>query len=358
MVSYMGKSGKEKNVVLAFLSLVVLLVFSCSKDENTTLPEPESEPEVPILSEVDTYTYIALRNDGILFEIGDEGGIIEQVKKINNITFNTIFNTVTSSAQKTFVYEQMPEIISNGTSTGFRGQLCVLENQSLQYSCTILDFSNEVFPEFSGLIALDWDEKNENLVGIVTDVVNKSPEDINYVVRIDPTTFEITSTDVEFVKDDIISSLLVDNTYYISTMVDRNGHSELLTIDLGTGETQTIDFSNVDSSPFLLSKNNEGTKYFGLAWEFNTGFFNAAVPVGFGADSSIGEIATPKRIFFKMTAGKSFYNQANKEHVVLVDTEDGAGLLRYNSENETLRIIGLKPLQNELSSLAAIVQVK
>ncbi|WP_424367363.1 hypothetical protein [Maribacter sp.] len=352
----MGKSGKEKNVVLAFLSLVVLLVLSCSKDENTITPEPE--PEVPIFAAVDTYTYIALRNDGTLFEIGDEGGSIEQVKKINNITFNTIFNTVTSSTQKTFVYEQMPEIISNGTSTGFRGQLCALDNQSLQSGCTILDFSNHDFPEFAGLIALDWDEKNKNLVGIVTDVVNESPENINYVVRIDPTTFEIISTDVQFVKHGIISSLLVDNTYYISTMVDGSGHSELMTIDLITGETRDIDFSNVDSSPFLLSKNDEGTKYFGLAWEFNTGFFNAAVPVSFGADSSIVEIATTKRIFFKITVGKSFYNQANKEHVVLVDTEDGAGLLRYNSENGTLRIIGLKPLQNELSSFVAIVQVK
>src|SRR5690554_6140550 len=141
------------SIISTICSLGILFLTNCSSDEGGSDPKPEEpiqtdpKPEEPILT--DTYTYIALRNDGTLFEIGDETGKIKKVGKIPEITFNIAFNTVTSSENITFMYEQMPEIMpGDGTSTGFRGQLCVLNTNTLSSKCTILDFSNAVFPEF------------------------------------------------------------------------------------------------------------------------------------------------------------------------------------------------------------------
>jgi len=106
----------------------------------------------------------------------------------------------------------MLEIFSgDGTITGFKGQLCELDNKTLSSKCAILDFSNNVFPEFAGLIALDWDKEKNRLVGLVSDVVNISKENTNYLIHIDHKTLIITYKGIQFVQGFINSTCLLGN---------------------------------------------------------------------------------------------------------------------------------------------------
>ncbi|MCM4173883.1 hypothetical protein DHD32_20650 [Arenibacter sp. TNZ] len=342
------------SILSTFCFLGILFLTNCSKEEQESDPKPQE----PILS--DAYTYTALRNDGTIFEIGDETGEIKKVGEIPEITFNIAFNTVTSSENTTYMYEQMPEIFSgDGTTTGFRGQLCELNNKSLSSKCTILDFSNNVFPEFAGLIALDWDNENKRLVGVVGDVVNVSKENPNYLIHIDPQTLLITYTGIQFVQGFINSTCLVGNTYYISSRYDNSNNQPIFSsLDLSIGSQNTISTSNLDSPPIILSKNKDAKKLFGLAWEFNTGFTNAAIPVAFDIVSQKFEkLPFPTRISFKQDFGKSYFNADSGEQIALVNSEMG-GLLRYNFQTKIFKLVHLSPSNNELSSLVAIINVK
>lgn len=349
--------------IICFLG--ILFLTNCSKDEGGSDPKPgepigsDPKPEEPMLT--DTYTYIAIKNDGTIFEIGDETGEVRKVGKIPEITFNINFNTVTSSGNITYMYEMMPEMMpGDGTTTGFRGQLCELNTNTLSSKCTILDFSNNVFPKFAGLIALDWDQENERLVGVVTDIVSASKGNPNYLVHIDPETLEITYNGIQFVQDFINSTCLIGNTYYISSRYDTFNNQPIFnTLDLSIGTQNTINTSSLDSPPFLLSKNKDSKKLFGLVWEFNTGYTNATIPITFdNVSQKIEKLTSPTRISFKQQSGKSFFNANSDEQIALVDSEIGEGLLRYNFQAKTLKMVSLSPLDTELSSLVAIINVK
>jgi hypothetical protein len=340
-------------------SFGLLFLANCSKEESLSMGESETDPKPKVPALTDSYTYTALRNDGTLFEIGNETGVIKKVGKIPQITFNLAFNTVTSSESTTYMYEWMPEIISDGSTTGFRGQLCELDHKTLSSKCTVLDFSNNGIPEYAGLIALDWDFEHKQLIGIVRDIVNGSSGNLNYLVRIDPQTLAITYTGIQFVQDFINATSLVGNTYYISSRLNTFNREPIFSsLDLSTGTQNIIGTSNLDSPPFLLSQNKGAKKLFGLAWKFNTGFTNAAVPIVFDIDSQKFEkLPNTTSISFKQDVGKSFFNSFSNEQIVLIDSEKG-GLLTYNFDNNTIKIIQLSPLINELSSLVAIINVK
>lgn len=316
--------------IISIISFVcILFLTDCSKDEGGTDPKPEES----ILTDV--HTYIALRNDGTIFEIGDETGEIKKVGKIPKVTFNILFNTVTSSESTTYMYEQMPETFNNdGGTTGFRGQLCELNRNTLSSKCTILDFSNNVFPEFAGLIALDWDEENKRLIGLVSDMVSDAKNNSNYLVYIDRETLKITYSGIQFMQDFINSTFLVGGTYYFSSRHDTFNNKPIFSnLDLSIGTQNIINTPNIDSPPFLLSGNTDTKKLFGLAE-----YTNATVPITFDVvGQKFEKLSSPTRIAYKQQFGKSFFNATNNEHIALVNSEMGECLLCYNVRTKALR---------------------
>lgn len=352
------KSRRPAGIWFNFYYFIILLfvLVSCSSEGN----EQPLEPEVPPV--VDTYNYVAIRNDGALFEIGNETGIIEQVGKIDGITFNLNFNTVTSSKSKTYMYEQMPEIFpGDGPSTGFRGQICELDNKTLESKCTILDFSDPAIPEFSGLIALDWDEQNQNLIGIVRDVTTESKEEPNYLVRIDPKTLTISYTGLQFEQTSIISTCLVGQTYYVSSKYDDSFFSKSIfsAVNLIDGTQHIIDTSNFDQLPTILSASGDGKKILGFISEYTPGLFNASIPIIYDLGSGGFEnMSTPMRLHLTNGYGKSFYDALKSEQVVLIANEKGPGIMKYRSKENTISVLPLAPLENDLSSLIAIINLR
>lgn len=333
----------------------ILFLTNCSNDESGSDPKLEE----PILTDV--HTYIALRNDGTIFEIGDETGELKKVGKIPETTFNINFNTVTSSGNITYMYEMMPEIMpGDGTTTGFRGQLCELNTDTFNSKCTILDFSNSVFPEFAGLIAMDWDQENKRLVGLVGDMISNSNNNPNFLVHIDPKTLEINYTGIQFLQRFIATTCLVGTTYYISSRHDTFNNDPIFSaIDLSTGTQTTISTSGVDSPPLLLSKNKDSKKLFGMARELDTDKSAKTIPITFdNTTQKFEKLPISTGISGKQQFGKSFFNAVSEEHIVLVNSEIGEGLLRYNSRTKTLKMVSLSPLDTELSSLVAIINVK
>lgn len=345
---------RADRALLSILCMLTMILFSSCSKEEIARGESVTEPKAK-----DSYTYIALRNDGRIFEIGDETGEVKEVGNIPEITFNIVYNTVTSSGSRTYLYEQMPEVISDDSAaSGFKGQLCELDVKTLESKCSVLDFSDEVFPEFSGLIALDWDEGNKILVGLVTDVVNAPGNHPIYVIHIDPETLKISYTGIQLVQDYINSTCLVGNKYYIASRYDVNNREPVFrSLNLATGILNTMGISDVDSPPFLLSYNAEAQNLFGIARKRNTGSLDATYPITYDlVDQSIANLSPSTDVNFSQEFGKSFYNSKSKEHVALAGPH--ANLMRYNMDTETLKFMELSRNNNELSSLVAIINVK
>jgi hypothetical protein len=333
-----------------------LLFINCSDDSESTDDTPEPEPEQVI----DNYSYILLSQNGFLYELGDETGEVSSKGKVNGIIANGSLNTFTESEENYFVYEQMPEIFeTDGTSNGFQGQLCVINKINLSSNCTILDFSNEVFPEFSGLIALDWDSANNNFVGIVSQVWIGAIDPVNYVVRIDPNTFEITYTGIQFFQSYIASSCLVGSKYYLSSSTsdfDGRGFSELRVIDLQDGGSAEIDFSNFNEPPFLLSKSSTENTLFGIAQQADLSGVIQRIPVIFNSPESTFETFPVNQSFYeRIEYGKSYFNNLSKEHVMLIGTEGVSSLLRFNVNTKSFKIVEINTNELSLGSSIAII---
>ena len=50
--------------------------------------------------------------------------------------------------------------------------------------------------------------------------------------------------------------------------------------------------------------------------------------------------------------------EKENEQVVLIGNDTGTGILSYRSKENTLKVVQLKPVKNDLSSLVAILNVR
>ena len=334
--------------------ILALFIFGCTQDEI--------EPIQPTTGSVikNTFTYVALRNDGTIFEIGDETGEIKKVGKVPETVFNVDFNTITSDGNNTYFYEQLPEVISDDVlQSGFKGQLCRLNTDTLESNCAIVDFADPIFPKFPMLIAMDWNVQQKILIGLVTDTNQFYQEHTIYVVNIDPVTFEISYTGIQFEYGFISSTCLVENTYFLSHPIETFGNKSVFNaLDLSNGTVKSIKTYNIESSPFLLSYNEEMNTLFGLSLKSNTGFLNASTSIRYEIDKEQIELIDPThRISFSQIAGKSYFNDSSNEHIALT-SDVTEGLLRYDAEANILKFVPLATIDNDLSSFIAIINKK
>lgn len=333
-----------------FLSswLLVLIVFgfiSCTT-ENVT-PEPEVLPEA-----VDTYKYIALRNDGQLFEVGNLTGKVTPVNKIPGIDFNTVFNAVTSSPTHLYIYEhRFPPLES---------LIHIYNLTSKTSQAKPIRFPADVFGEFPGLLSMEWDEANENLVGLVKEHYEQGPHHNSRVVRIDPVSLEVTSMDIEVDRAHIISTQLVQNTIYTSTIRTSTGSgtNDFFKIDLSSGAMTTLELPGMVRPPLHLSKNADNHILFSFLPVEGSNFMGAARPVLIDPNNLKVTDLLPNEVIGTLNFnGRSFFNPASGEHVDFITSTTYYGLFQYNTNTQKVTVTHID-FPNDLSSLVGIVGVK
>lgn len=324
-------------------------LISCSEDE--ALPKPEVLPEVNLETK-DTYKYIALRNDGQLFEVGNLTGKIDLINKIPGIDFNTTFNAITSSPTHLYIYEhKFPPLQS----------LIHIYNRTTKTSQSkIISFPQDVFGEFPGLLSLEWDKRSENLIGLIKEHYEQGPHDISRLARIDPVTLEITSMNIEVDLAHIISTQLIENNIYTSTYRTStgSGNNDFFKIDLRSGALTSLELENMVRPPIHLSKNTRNNILFGFLPVEGSNFMGAARPVLINPDNMQVTDLFPNEVIGNLNfMGRSFFNPDSGEHVDFITSTTYFGLFHYNTSSQKVSVTHLES-PNNLSSLVGIVDVR
>jgi hypothetical protein len=330
-----------------FPSLFLLLVFtliSCSTAENPP------EPEVPeVVAEEDTYNFIALRNDGQLFEIGNKTGKISSGNKIQGIEFNTLFNGVTSTGSTLYVYEHRFD--------PFQAYIHEYNLVTGTNKTHEINFSEDVFGPYAGLISLEYDEQNNMLLALVKENFEENHPLTSRVARIDPVTFEVSSLDIEINKGHIMGTLLKDNNIYASSYKTSTGSGEndFFKIDLSNGSINRIALDNISIPPIHLSHNVTKNTLFGFLPVPGSTFLGASEPVIMNPGTGEITYLLPEEITGnKHQFGRSIYHPATNEHVDIITSPTYNALFRYNAVTQEVNVIHL-PNPNDLSSLVTLV---
>ena len=334
---------------LLMLSLLVSL-FACSQDES---PEEEKLPETPDQA-ADSFHYIALKNNGILFSIGDNTGKVEQIGSIPGIEFNTLFNSVTSSGTKTFIYEHRFDPP--------RGTLYVWDKKTGKTESAILNFPEE-FGVNTALMSLDWDQENQNLIGITREDLESST---NYkpikIVRINPESFEVvTSSDIDLQTEgygNVYSTSLVGQKLYAVALEDTRLDPDLLEIDLEQDVLRVLPVSGSGAGITNIGNNGNQNNLFGFSPVVNSKYMAEVRPVVYDITSgTINELYEVPRISSLGFSHKTYYNEEGDEFAELVGANNKIQLFKYNPSTGDYQLTELSKSEN-LSTLISIVGVR
>ncbi|WP_026812389.1 hypothetical protein [Arenibacter certesii] len=335
------------NTTYAKLFFTGLLAFvlntSCSSDGNEIRNE---EPQ----QIVDTHKFIALRNDGQLFEIGAESGKVTQSNKISGVVFNTIFNTLTTSTNTWWFYEQI-----YGPIQGF----LYIKNRDEASSKRIpIELPEAVYGPSAGVISLDWYEDGQTLIGVVKDNI-EAAHGIYRLIEINIETFEVTNygeiEDLQVMQ----STTLVDSNLYISSFSKANPEGfQFQVLNIIDKNLRTMNIPNTIAPPILLSHNTEENELFGFIRRADTNVIQAAYPIIFNPSLETYE-RLPLDIDISLinVFGKSYYDIKRKQHVALVATKEFYALLKHSVKTGKTTLIPLHDY-GDLSSLINIIDVK
>ncbi|MCP9200808.1 hypothetical protein MKO06_12885 [Gramella sp. GC03-9] len=332
---------------LIFIFSVIL--FSCSSDSDPT-PEKEERGETIVQ---DDYQYVALRNDGRLFTIGDQTGEVEDAGRISDLEFNTVFNSVTSSPKNNYIFEawfdppQQRLFVRNRTS----GNSQMVE----------LEFPEE-FGNVPGLMSLDWDASQGNLVGIIREEFDiPSLDKPIKIARIEPDTYEMTileNLDLNVLGyRNVFSSQLIGQRLYVSASKNSNlVDAELLEIDLTEKTLKVLSQESINTGLLNLGRIPETNTLLGFAPQVNTGYAGEVKPYIYDIDNEeLDLLETVPRISGIHFAHKTFVNLHSGEMVSLIGKE-GYNLFKYDHSNNDFEIT---PITNpeDLSTMIAIIDV-
>lgn len=331
---------------LGFL-LALLVLFSCAKEEVEQ--QPEKSPE----SIVDTYKYIAVNGSGAaqLYEIGDNSGTFEKTGLFAGIEFNLVPNALTTSESSIYSYQQLydPHI----------GKIFVYEKATKQVKSSTIDLSGD-FGQFAVIIGLDWDEMNQSLIGIINDnyLDANAP---NYVVRINPETYQIEDLDIEFFQKNINSSLLRNSTLYVSSFSNEQ-INDFNQIDLSNKEVIKLAFENPKDIFTGLSKNTVNNTLFAF-YPLGLEGYTCSGPVSIDlTDFNVKPISADELICVPFVYGKGFYHQSTNEHIAVVNltsrNPNPNALLRYDVTTKKPRITELKDPEGDSNALIIIDAIK
>lgn len=330
--------------VLFVIFMVLLLNSSCSSESDE--PEPMEEPEVI----VDTHSFIALRNDGQLFEIGSESGRVIKTKKVNGVVFNTNFNSLTASTNTRIFYEQIYDPV--------QGFLYVLNQEGDLFRRVPIELPEAVFGPVAGIVSLDWYETGQELLGFVKDYIDNDQGSFR-LVGVNIETFNV--TDYGEIEDlqGIRSTTLVGTNLYISSISNSYPLGfRFQVFNVIDKSLTTLPVPDANTPPILLSNNTEDNNLFGFIRRENSNIIQAADPIIYSADFQSYEIV-PLDVDIALinVFGKSFYDSKRNQHITLVATLEFYALLKYNIITHEVTLTPLKDY-DELSSLIGIIDVK
>ncbi|GGZ86700.1 hypothetical protein [Algibacter mikhailovii] len=324
-----------KKVVNLFIFNLIFssLIYNCS-NSNDNIADDNSEI-------VDDSSYLVMRWDGTLFEIGNNTATISTYGSIDGISssFSVIYNAVVTT--KSSIY-----IIDREFTAGDSSIIVYNRNTNLSTK-TVLDLSNPSFGDFPVLTTLDWDENSESLIGIVASN-GGYPESISHVIQIDPLSLKVTNLEINLGQKYIISTTLLNSKLFASSVKPSNYQFEdLIEIDLKDKTYKSLNF-NLKNTITKLTSNPLNNLIFCYSLGTTGINPNPDLPLlGNSAEPFILNITNGeyKKLLPDTDTGilsrtsKPFYDESSGNNASFMFTRDFSGIMEYNSENSEITFI-------------------
>ncbi len=338
---------------LKYLLYSIMAIFLSSCNENGGIADGddggEQEPEVR-----DEYNYLALRSDGLLLSIGDTSGKVTNMGQLTQENFNIILNAVTSSQTHTYIYGIRFDPLE--------GAIFKFDKNLEQSEKFILNFP-EAFGNNPGLMSLDWDESNQQLIAVV-----KAEFDIDganlpcKIARIDPETFEVIAVeDLDLNEQQyktIYSSQLINQKLYVSASKSNSIiNTDLLEVDLIDKSFVTLPKDDIETGIINLGWKPGSQQLFGFTPLTNTSYIAAVRPYFYNLDDKNAEaIYIEGNISAINLVSRTFYNSKAGEFVGFA-ARDGFNLFFFDPGTNNF---SLTPIidEDDLSSGIGIIGMK
>ncbi|MFD2588804.1 hypothetical protein ACFSQJ_17895 [Croceitalea marina] len=329
---------------LSVLFSITLCTNSSNSDENQEQiidddsASQDGENQNPVS---DDFSYVILKrgsSDGnaLLYEIGNNSGKVKDAGNIVGVGFNIIFNAVTSSSSKVFIYEQ--------NFDPFEGYIHSFDKTTGEVIKTTLEIDKEAFGNSPGLVSMDWDSNRGVLIAIINSEI-EFPSGFSKVVEINPVSFEITDLDInlgEFFTT--ISTTIKNSKLYVSVVeeFENSRFKDFVEIDILNKAFTSLDLENREGALIQLASTNSDNLFFGYSLVFGTQRGNATEPFSLNIENSNYENLLPNIETSNFNNGVKSYFANNQNIIASLTGADGKDLLlQYSIEFNNTDLIEL-----------------
>lgn len=198
------------------ISFIGLFLFSCSNDSSTP-------------QEKDDFSYLAVTSSGEINKIGNNSGKISAYAQFEGAQTTTINpGTIASNSEKIFLTEHYPP----------EDKLFIFDKSSKTTISKKLVYPKEIKGDEPTISSLTWDDNQKILYGIVIGFPYLGTFANNsFLVKIDPTTFEVTYLGLNFDQTVSLSTFRNNKKLYTSSRT----------------ETFEIDLENYSAKKILIN---------------------------------------------------------------------------------------------------------
>lgn len=301
---------------MKFLSLSIIaacLFFSCSNNSST---------EAEIIT--DDFSYTTVNDNGEIYTIGNKSGKITFSTKFNGLTATPInLNTICSNSTSIFAIEHKSTL----------DKLYIFDKNSKSTSSVTLSYPEKITGFEPMLFVLEWNESKKLLYGIIASDPYNENNNINYFVTINPTTHEVSYSDISFSQKKIYSSFTIGTKLYCASYSDH-----LFEINPDTNTATAIPLNDT-KIPLIRTTTYSNTIAYGL--KVNTSYLFSPVSIN-TTNNTYTDLSLNESYKTANYYGKGFIDKTNNQYINLSYNNDNQlGVLKYDILTQTSEFIPL-----------------
>ncbi len=283
-----------------------IFLISCSS---------ESTIDVEQIQVKDDFSYVTVNSTGKINNIGNNTGIVSSYSEFSGF-INSAFlnlNTITSNSNKIFLVEHLG-----------KDKLFVFDKKTKVTISSPLVYTSPLSELGSTLISLQWNDSKSLLCGIIKSDKDNS-NSANYLVTINPTTFEVIKTGLFFNQIGSYSTSLNGAKLYSSSYNDNT-----VEINLENNTSNKLFFNTTNTFiSFTRSAITANNIMYGL--KGLKGVVNGVSLVKFDLlNNTYTDILPNETYGIDSVFGKGFIDSANSQYVNIANMNNKSGILKYN----------------------------
>ena len=283
-----------------------IFLISCASDSTMTVEQMQVK---------DDFSYVTVNSTGKINYIGNNTGAISSYSEFSGFNTAAFLNlsTITSNSNKIFLVENLG-----------KDKLFIFDKKTKVTSSSPLVYPTPLTEQGSAIISLQWNDSKSLLFGIIKSDKDNS-KSINYLVTINPTTFEVIKTGLSFNQTGSYSTALNGTKLYSSSYNDNAVEINL------ENYTSTFLFFNATNNfvPFTRAAVTTNNILYGL--KALTGAVNGVSLVKFDLQSNIYTAILPDETYgIDSPFGKGFIDSANNQYVNIANKNNKSGILKYD----------------------------